>query len=191
MAVNTKSDNENDFTDPRKPAPVPNESADSSGRSSPPTINPQLSMSQQDSNMTDATEPAAATIADIVKSSKSPSDVRKKKREEKEAEDRRRVTAETIQKTAQLVKEGIDVRDFALELMEREMVERNRLADAYQAFLREQGEDEYDQQRRERLEREMEEDEMEDGWMEEEKKRMKGFSGSQGSGDLGEPMDTD
>jgi hypothetical protein len=148
-------------------------------------------MSQQDSNMTDATEPAAATIADIVKSSKSPSDVRKKKREEKEAEDRRRVTAETIQKTAQLVKEGIDVRDFALELMEREMVERNRLADAYQAFLREQGEDEYDQQRRERLEREMEEDEMEDGRMEEEKKRMKGFSGSQGSGDLGEPMDTD
>jgi hypothetical protein len=130
--------------------------------------------------MTDATDPAAATIADIVKSSKSLSHVRKKKREEKEAEDRWRVTAETIQKTAELTKEGIDVRDFALELVERDMAERNRLADEYQAFVRGQGEDEYDRQRHERLEKEMEEDEMEDRRMEEEKKRMKESSGSQG-----------
>lgn len=48
----------------------------------------------------------------------------KKKREMAEYEERRRVTSETVEKKGELLKEGITVRDFALEAIEKEKAEQ-------------------------------------------------------------------
>ncbi len=143
--------------------------------------------------MADPTDPAAATLAEIVRNSKSPSYIHKKQREQKEAVERRQVTKESLEKTAELAEEGISVRDFALapleEKAEREKTERNRRADEYQARRRETGEDvEDDEKLRELLQGEEEEDEK-------QAKRRKQDPGSQwyggGGGGWGEPMDSD
>ena len=124
----------------------------------------------------------------MMKPNMSPAQNRKTQRELLEAEERRRVTPENVEKTAELVKEGISVRDFAFEAMEREKAERNRRADEYQAFLRQRGEDEDEKRVRELVERWQEEEEEELRRME-EAKGAQGYGG--GSGDWGEPMDMD
>ena len=100
-------------------------------------------------------------MAESFTPSNSPSYIKKKEREVRHGEVRCRVTAESTEKKAELAQEGINVRDFAEETIEREEVERNRGADEDQALHRERGEDEHEKRVRETLERELEADENE------------------------------
>ncbi|KAF7504883.1 hypothetical protein GJ744_001604 [Endocarpon pusillum] len=91
--------------------------------------------------------------------SNSPSDTKKKRREVRYGEARYRVTTENMVKKAELAQEGINVRDFAEEVIEREEVKRNRRADGDQSLHHERGEDEHEKRVQETLERELEADE--------------------------------
>lgn len=122
---------------------------------------------------------SSPTMTTIVMGSNSTSYTRKKQREEKEAQERSKVTEESVEKRAELAREGILVRDFALELEQRERAERNRRADAYQAILRARGDEADDVKIRELLRQDEEDDER-------DAKRWKG--GSERGGD---PMDLD
>ncbi|ERF71521.1 hypothetical protein EPUS_00510 [Endocarpon pusillum Z07020] len=71
------------------------------------------------------------------------------------------VTTESMEKKAELAQEGINVRDFAEEAIEREEVERNHRADEDQGLRCERGEDEHEKRVHETVERELEADENE------------------------------
>lgn len=79
-------------------------------------------------------------------------------REERYAEERRVVTEEATQKTAELAVERVETRDFALEAVRQEMAERKRRADEYAAVLQSVEETEEEKEIREHRERSLEAD---------------------------------
>jgi hypothetical protein len=138
------------------------------------------------------TEPPSPTDTSIQKASNRTAQRRKLLREEKDAQERHEVTRENDQKTTELVREGISVRDFALEALERERAERNERADEYQALRRGGKEKELEEARvRELLEKDDGEDE-EGGAGEDVRRKREGSESQSQSGagrDWGERMD--
>lgn len=133
---------------------------------------------------------AAASITSMVRGSTSTPDLRSKQREEREAEERRQVTEESFQKTAELAREGISVRDFETEALAMAKAERIRRADAYQALRKERKEDEDDDEKiRAFLKREEEEEEVKQVKRRKEESATRGSGG--GDGECGEPMEVD
>jgi hypothetical protein len=140
------------------------------------------------------TEPPSFTDASIQKASNRTVHRRKLLREERDAQERHEVTRENDQKTTELVREGISVRDFALEALERERAERNKQADEYQELRQGGKEKELEDARvRELLEKDNEEDE-EGGTGEHVRRKREGSESQSQSGagrDWGELMDAD